>query len=289
MKTNEHVVSINKVLFDLRKGEDAKISVFDRGLLFGDSVYEVTRTYRKIPFLFEEHLDRLWRSAEQIYMPIQYSRQEIYDECQKLIDSFDNQEVYLRIMVTRGEGAIGLDPDLAGTNNLIIFARIQEENPKWWYEKGVNMAITDIIRNPKKATDPNIKSGNYLNNMLAYIKAKKKGAFDAIMLNNEGLVTEGTTSNIWMVKQGKLFTPPVGVGILEGITRKKVLEICKENKIEAIEKNFHKDELIAADEAFLTSSTKEIVPITQVDAVNIKDGVPGKLTMRLMDLYRQLL
>ncbi len=282
MSITESIVNINGTLL---KGDEAKISVFDRGFLLGDSVYEVTRTYESIPFLLKEHLDRLWRSAEQISLPISYSPEQIKVEIDKCIKELAIPNIYLRIIITRGSGEIGLDPDLSPTNNLVIIAKEQLEYPKWWYEQGVSFVVANTLRNPKNSLDPNIKSGNYLNNVMAYMEAKKLGAFDAIMLNQEGHVTEGTTSNIWIVKNNILKTPPPKAGLLMGITRHKLIELAKNNKINIKEENFDVDELLNAEEAFLTSSTKEIVPITKINNKEIGNGMPGKVTNQLRKIY----
>ena len=223
-----HSNSMVNINGKISKAADAKISVFDRGFLFGDSVYEVVRTYEGIPLLLNEHLRRLWHSAAKIDMPIRFSQEHIIREINATLGELGVQSAYVRIMVTRGESPPFLDPSLSGPNNLIIIAREFKENPKDWYEKGINVIISNIERTSIKAFDPNIKSGNYLNNVMAYMTAKKEGAFDAVMLNSLGHITEGTTSNIWMVKDKKVYTPPLSSGLLDGITRKTVLVLAKE-------------------------------------------------------------
>ena len=220
-------------------------------------------------------------------MPILYSREHITTEVNKLISQVEATNSYIRIIVTRGEGEIGLDPNLSKTNNLIIIAKELLPNPTWWYEDGVHMIVADTIRNPKNAIDPSIKSGNYLNNILAMSEAKKRDAFDAIMLNSKGMVTEATTSNIWIVKDGQLLTAPVKSGLLGGITRKAVIEIIKEQGLSFSESAFTADQLRNSDECFLTSTTKMIVPITKIDDSLVADGRPGKVTMNLLNLYKQ--
>ena len=267
--------------------EQASVSIFDRGFLYGDSVYEVTLTYNKRPFLLEDHLDRLWRSAERISLPITLSKEEFKNIINEGVERLGIDRQYIRIIITRGEGEIGLDPNLAGKQNVYLIFKELKEYPKEWYEKGVHMIIADVLRNPKKAVDPDVKSGNYLNNVLAMIQAKKAKAFDAIMLNHNGHVTEATTSNIWIVEGDKVITPPVQAGLLQGITRKKLLTIGKKAQITMMESAFTADTLKRADEIFLTSSTKEIVPITQVDQTIIGNGRPGKMTKRLHALYKE--
>ena len=272
---------------DIVGPEDATISVFDRGFLFGDSIYEVTLTYDGVLYKINEHLDRLWESADLLDMPISISRKQLTYQMIKTLKALGEERAYIRVVITRGEGEIGLDPKLAIKNNLVIITKKLPENPSWWYESGVEMIVASVLRNPKESIDPAIKSGNYLNNVLAYQQAKKQGAFDAIMLNADGMVTEGTTSNIWIVKDRKLKTPPLAAGLLSGITRKTVLELAKKYKIPFEETNFSPDELKEADECFLTSSTKELVPITKIDEISIGLGTPGELTKRLHQIYRK--
>lgn len=260
--------------------------MFDRGFLYGDSVYEVTQTFEKRIFMLEEHLDRLFYSAMKMDMPMDYKREEITSHIKKVLERLNSESVYLRIVVTRGEGEIGLDPNLATKNNLIIIAQEKEPNPSWWYDKGVSVIIAHVLRNPKSSLDPNIKSGNYLNNVMAMSEAKKSGAFDAIMLNAHGQITEATTSNIWIVRNNVLITPPIKAGLLGGITRRSLIKIAKDNGISVSEENFSARELMDADECFLTSTTKLIVPITKVDKTSIANGEPGAMTKKLLKLYK---
>ena len=208
------VININGRVFS---PEEAKISVFDRGFLFGDSIYEVARTYEGIPFLLQDHLDRLWKSASRLEMPLLYDQDQISAEVNKTLAELGVEESYFRIVITRGEGDISLDPGEEIKNNLIIIAQEHLPYPTWWYEKGVHVVITNVIRVSKESVDPNVKSGNYLNNVMAFMQARREKAFDSIMLNSNGFVTQGTTSNIWIVKNNTIKTPPLQAGILEGI------------------------------------------------------------------------
>ncbi len=283
---SEYVVNLNG---QVGKPEDVKISVLDRGFLLGDSVYEVTRTHNGVPLFLEEHLDRLWNSAGLIGLPVLISRPELKNEINKTLKALNCQNAYFRIVLTRGESDVGLDPGEAINNNLVIIAREEKEKPQWWYSQGVSLIIAQVQRNSVEAMDPNIKSGNYLNNVMAYLQAKESKAYDALMLNAKGQLTEGTTNNIWIVKKSKLMTPPVSSGLLRGITREAVLKIANEQKIECSENNFYPADLFAADEAFITSSTREIVPVTKVDNKEIGNGKPGKMTLELLQHYRNFI
>lgn len=280
------VVSINgKIMFK----DEAKISVFDRGFLYGDSVYEVIRTYKGIPFLLQDHLDRLWHSASKLEMALNFDPAYLIKEINTCLGELGKENAYIRIIVTRGEGPIQMDPSLSGPNNVVIITKEFKEYPKEWYKKGVNILISNIERTSVRAVDPNIKSGNYLNNIMAYIHAKKQSAFDAIMLNGDGNITEGTTHNIWIIKDGKAFTPPLHAGILEGITRRTLLVLAKRNGIAVDQKNMTAEELINADECFMTSTTKELIPVTQVNNAPIGMGEPGPITKTLHKLYKDFI
>jgi len=280
------VVSINgKIMFK----DEAKISVFDRGFLYGDSVYEVIRTYQGIPLLFQDHLDRLWQSASKLDMGFSFDQNHIIKEVNTCLGELGKESAYIRIMVTRGQGPLQLDPVSAGANNVVVITKEFKEYPKEWYKSGVNILISHVERTSVRAIDPNIKSGNYLNNIMAFIHAKKQNYFDAVMLNGQGFITEGTTHNIWVVKNGKAYTPPIHAGILEGITRKTILVLAKKNGIDVEQVNMPAEELINADECFMTSTTKEIIPVTQVNNAPIGTGEPGEITKTLHKLYKDFI
>lgn len=276
------IININGNIFD---SKDAKISVLDRGFLYGDSIYEVARTYSGIPFLLQEHLDRLWHSAGKLELHLDFTQEQIIHQVSSALAELGVENAYIRIIITRGEGPITLDPTHPEKNNLVIIVKEHLPNPEWWYEKGVNVVIANIQRIDRNAVDPNVKSGNYLNNVMAIMQAKKEGAFDAIMLNQHGFITEGSTHNIWIVKDGEIFTPPLSAGILEGITRKSLLHLARKNEIHVFQKNITPEELINADEVFLTATTKEIIPITQLDNSPVGIGTPGPIFKKLRKIY----
>ena len=267
--------------------EQARISVFDRGFLFGDSVYEVTRTYGRKVFLWQEHWARMCHSAKLIGMKLPVSDSCLREETRKLLQAFGMDNVYIRWVVSRGEGEIGLDPSLATKGNFVIFVRPLPENPRWWYDEGVSLLISGVQRNAIEALDPNIKSGNYLNNLMAVKEAKDKGFFDAIMLNSDGYITEGTTFNFWIIKGKTILTPPLESGILRGITREKLLSLIDRSDFQLQEKNILPDEAYGADECFITSSTKELVPAIQLDHKKISGGSPGPVVKQLHQLFQQ--
>jgi len=264
---------------------EAKISVFDRSFLFGDSVYEVIGTYNEIPFLLDQHLDRLYNSAQLIFMPIKWKKDKVRSEIMKTLEDSQIKQAYIRVIVTRGESEPDIDPNIQIENNIVIIVKARPDNPDWWYKKGVKVKVATTLRNDSRALNPNIKSGNYLNNILAINEANKAGAFEAIMLNHEGMVTEATVSNVWMVKNKTIITSPLDSGILKGITREALFDLMKKNSWEYQESNFTPDEMKAADECFLTSSTREIIPIITVDETKIGNGQPGPQTLKLLDLY----
>lgn len=265
--------------------EKAFVSVFDRGFLYGDSIYEVTFTINSKPFMLDEHLNRLWFSASRLALPIHLTKDELQMEIEKTLSSLGESRAYVRIIITRGEGEISLDPHTATKNNLVIITKSLATNPSWWYEKGVSVIIADTKRNPKNSIDPNIKSGNYLNNVLAMAEAKDQGVFDAIMLNHQGFVTEGTTSNLWIVKNGSFYTPPIEAGLLSGITRQTLISLAQDHGMSVKEENLTPEDLYQAQEVFLTSSTKLIVPITKIDSQLVSDGTPGPKTLELLEIY----
>jgi branched-chain amino acid aminotransferase len=280
---DKFLININGELFD---EETAKISVFDRGFLYGDSVYEATRTFHRHPFRIGLHLDRLFSSAQKIELVPTLTRAEILAAIEKTIHASPHENISLRIVLTRGTNSdLGLNPELAGPNNLIIITKAILPNPDWWYEKGLSMIFYQ-----KKGLDRGslAKSGNYQENILANKAALERGVFDAIMVNTDGHVTEGSTSNIWLVKNGTIYTPSLKDGVLEGLTRKTLFEMAATHKNIVIkEATLIPDNFLAADECFITSTTRNIVPVTQIENQVIGNGHPGKVTMELLGSYLQ--
>ncbi len=268
--------------------EEAKISVFDRGFLYGDSVYETIGTAYGRLFAAREHLVRLERSAERIGLRSP-PRAEIEKAVAETIAAAGNPESRVRVILTRGAGKLDLDPASTDDTQLIVIVFPLGAPTPEMYAKGVAVAIVSITRNNPRAIDPAVKSGNYLNNVLALGEARRRsGAYEAILCADDGCIAEGSTSNIFVVRGGEIWTPPPAVGILDGITRAKVIELCRANGLAFQERRFSPDELRGADEAFITSATRGVLPVTVVDEKPVGAGAPGPVTRRLMDLYDQL-
>jgi len=274
--------------------EQAVVPVLDRGFLYGDSVYEVVRTYDARPFELERHLARMERTAQRIDLALP-PREVLARELQRTLDAADNPESYARIVVTRGTGEFGLSPFLArGQNRLVVIVRPLSLPPEEQYESGLQMAIAKIRRNPPQALDPALKTGNYLNNILALREAHEAGADDAILLDLRGRVTEGTTSNVFFVQHGVLVTPPLALGMLEGVTRALFIEIAREEGLILREEPHGPEALAAADEVFMTSTLREAMPVTSLAFLEssgdqfrkVGDGTPGPVTQRLRAAFR---
>lgn len=277
---NKFLININGQFFN---EETAQISVFDRGFLYGDSVYEATRTFSRIPFHLEAHLDRLFLSAQKIELQPTLSKEEISTRILETIKASPHDNITLRIILTRGTNIdLGLDPDLASANNLVIITKEIAPNPEWWLREGLAMIFYQK-KSTQKGSLP--KSGNYQENILAHKEALAQKAYDAIMLNHEGHVTEGTTSNIWIIKDGIIYTPPLSDGVLEGLTRKTLIEMATCEKIPLVEKSLTPNDVKDSDECFISSTTRNLVPVTKIEGRPIGDGLPGKRTLELLKRY----
>jgi len=284
---SEYLVRIDGREVDAR---DASVSIFDHGFLFGDSIYEVVRTAAGRLFALEEHLGRLRNSARRVSMSIPWTDEELRGEVETIVASASwSGETYVRIFVTRGVGRIDLMPATCEKPSLILIAKKLPEFPPEIYERGIVLCLTDVRRNSRLAMDPAIKSGNYLNNVLAVIEARSKGADDAIMLNENGRLTEATSSNLFLVKGGALRTPSLDCGILEGITRAKLLDLARKLGIPAEECELDPDDLSAADEVFISGTIKGVVPVRKVVGRVEWVGAPGDVTARLSRALRGLM
>ncbi len=269
--------------------QDAHISVFDHGFLFGDSVYEVVSTHHGHLCFVNEHLRRLRSSANAISLEIPLTDEQMIREIHKTIAAAGNPESYIRIIVTRGVGEMDIDPETCTEPNVLIFVKSILQYPEENYENGINVALVSIKRNPKEALNPGIKTGNYLNNVLAKVEARKAGAADALMLNPTGQLTECTTSNFFFVRDQRLMTPSLNCGILSGITREVVLRLARENGVLVEEGEWPPDVLQNAEEAFITGTVKMVMPVTSLDGRPIGTGKPGPITKMMMRLYQDVL
>src|SRR3989339_510952 len=248
----------------------AKISIFDHGYLYGDGIYETMRSSNGIVFKVDEHIERLFHSAKMIYLDIPYSREEIKKTIYKTLKVNKLKNAYIRMSFSRGFGEIGLDPELCEKPTFAIIAKKFIPYPKEYYKNGVKIIVAKTKRNHPESISPEIKSTNFLNNILAKIEAKKQNAFEAIMLNLEGFVAEGTISNIFIVKKGILTTPSLKCGILDGITRKYILENAKKLKIKVKETNLSINDLYTADECFITNTSLGVMPVRFINDKSVK-------------------
>jgi branched-chain amino acid aminotransferase len=267
----------------------ARISVLDHGFLYGDGVFEGIRCYNGVVFKLREHVERLYRSAKAIRLEIPVSMSEMMDIVVKTIKVNGFRDAYVRLVVTRGIGDLGLDPRRCPKPSIIVIAEQLEpilgaESLK----RGVRLIISSTRRDPVQATSHEVKSLNYLNSIMAKLEAIAAGADDAVMLDTRGFVSEATAANIFLVKSSILYTPPVTAGILPGITRATVMDIAQSLKIPVLERDITPVELLTSDEAFLTGTGVEIVPVASISGVKIGDQVPGPVTLRIIEMFNRI-
>jgi len=271
------------------KKEEAKISVFDHGLLYGDGVFEGIRSYNRIVFKLKEHIDRLFESAKSIMLTIPLKKEELIKAVILTLKENKLEDGYIRLVVTRGQGDLGLDPRKCKDKaTVIIIADKIALYPKELYREGLKIVTVPTVRNLPEALNPQIKSLNYLNNILAKIEAANFGCDEAIMLDSLGYVAECTGDNIFIVKNAHLYTPPQCMGTLRGITRDSVMDLAKKAKIGVHEHVITRHEVYISDECFLTGTAAEIIPVVMVDGRVIGTGKPGKITLSLMNKFREL-
>jgi len=278
-------VWINGNLYDK---SEAKISVFDHGLLYGDGVFEGIRIYAGRVFRLREHIDRLYESARHILLEIPLNREQMMQAVLDTVKANAKQDGYIRLVVTRGAGSLGLDPHKCSDPQVIIIVDDITLYPAEFYDKGLHVITASIIRNHPNALNPRIKSLNYLNNILAKIEAVSAGCQEAIMLNHNGEVAECTGDNIFIVKHGVLRTPHMVAGILEGVTRNAILELARATKITVQEMALTRHDVYSADECFLTGTAAEVAPVVQCDGRPIGNGKPGPATRQLRERFHQL-
>ncbi|SRR6266436_2280522 len=266
----------------------AKISVFDHGLLYGDGIFEGIRAYNGRVFKLEEHIERLFCSAKSILLTIPMTRADMMKAVVETCRRNKLHDGYIRLLVTRGVGTLGLNPNRCKNPSVIIIAGKIQIYPPALYLRGMEIVTVPTVRNLHSALNPAIKTLNYLNNVLAKIEANNAGCEEAIMLNAEGFVSECTADNVFIVKQGRLLTPPLSAGALYGITRLVVMEIAADSGLEVGEPNLTRHDLFNADECFLTGTGAELVPIVKIDGRVIGHGKPGAVTQKLVAQYRAL-
>jgi len=268
--------------------EEAKISVFDHGLLYGDGVFEGIRSYAGKVFKLTEHLDRLYESAKTLMLTISLSRAEMQDAVLNTLRLNKLKDAYIRLVVTRGDGDLGLDPGKCSRSRVIIITDKIALYPQEFYNDGLEIITVPTRSIPAESLNPQIKSLNYLNNILAKIEAINGGAAEALMLNAEGYATECSGDNIFIFTRGRLLTPPTHRGALEGITREVIMDLAGVLGLEVREETFTRHEIYNAEECFLTGTAAEIVPVVKVDKRIIGSGKPGKITRNLLREFRKL-
>jgi branched-chain amino acid aminotransferase len=268
--------------------QDAKISVFDHGLLYGDGIFEGIRAYNGRVFRLKEHIDRLFYSAKAILLTIPMSPDALTRAVVETCRENQVRDGYIRLVVTRGIGTLGLNPNRCKNPSVIIIAGKIQLYPPELYQKGMEIITVPTVRNLHSALNPAIKSLNYLNNILAKIEANNAGCEEAIMLNAEGFVSECTGDNVFIVKGNQLFTPPLSAGALYGITRSVVMDLATQAGMKASEPNLTRYDLFNADECFLTGTGAELVPVVKIDGRVIGTGQPGPVTANLVERYHSL-
>ncbi len=268
--------------------EEARISVFDHGFLYGDGVFEGLRVYSGRIFRLDAHLARLYRSARGIMLEMPMDVDAMAEVVRETVKRNGLADAYIRLVVSRGPGDLGLNPVVCKTPTVICIVDKLTLWPRELYEKGIRVGTAATRRNSPDALDPSIKSLNYLNNILARLEANRQGLGEVLMLNAQGYVCEGSADNVFLVVQGELWTPPIAAGALAGITRNAVMQLAGEAGMAAREMFFNRQQVYTAEECFLTGTGAEIVPVVEVDGRMIHDGAPGPITKRLTEAFRRL-
>ncbi|WP_078597419.1 branched-chain-amino-acid transaminase [Evansella clarkii] len=270
------------------KKEDAVVSVYDHGFLYGDGVFEGIRVYSGNIFKLDEHLDRLFESAQSIMLTIPYTKEELTNIIVDTVRKNQLKTAYIRVVVSRGAGNLGLDPAYCSQPRVVVIAEELALYPQSLYEKGLRVGSVASRRNRPDVLSPQVKSLNYLNNILVKLEANQAGVDEALMLNDQGYVTEGSADNIFIVKNGTIRTPPVYLGALEGITRNAIISLAKELGYELQETPFTRHDVYTADEVFLTGTAVEVIAVVEVDGRKVQEGKPGEVTNHLLSEFRKL-
>ncbi len=268
--------------------EEAKVSVFDHGYLYGDGIFEGIRAYKGRVFRLKEHIDRLFKSAKTIMLEIPYTREEMEKKILETIRANQLKDAYIRVVISRGIGDLGLDPRKCDTPTVVIIASDIELYDESLYERGLKVKTVATRRNGPEMVNPRIKSLNYLNNILARIEANLVEAPEAIMLNTQGYVAECTGDNIFIIEDNTLYTPPRYAGILKGIKRGVALKVAENMGLEVKEEQFTRYDLFNADECFLTGTAAEVIPVVEVDGRQISNGKPGEITGEIITRFREI-
>jgi len=266
----------------------AKVSVFDHGVLYGDGVFEGIRLYQKNIFRMEQHMDRLWDSAHAILLDIPMTKEEMTEATAETCRRNGLEDGYVRLVVTRGEGTLGLDPFKCPKPSVFIIAASIQLYPKEFYTQGLKVITAAQRRIAPDTFSARVKSLNYLNNIMAKVQAIKAGVLEAFMLNSQGYILEATGDNVFLIKDGVLYTPPTYMGALRGITRDAVLDIARREGITIVEEPFTQYEVYTADECFLTGTAAEVIPVTEADSRPIADGKPGPITKKLIEEFHKI-
>lgn len=288
MDALQAVVSVNGTV---SLAGQAVVPVFDHGFLYGEGVYETLRTYQRVPFLFGPHMARLRRSAALMALDVPFSDAELDTRVRDTMAAHESllgplPEAYIRLLLTRGVGPLTYDPAACPVPTLVILVKVFPSPAARTFTEGIGVALVDVRRNHPDALNPAIKSNNLLNNALAMQQALRRGADEALMANHDGHIVECSQSNFFIVRNGRLRTPPLGDGLLPGITRQYVLDLAREIGIEAEEVSLTADEVLGAEEAFITGTTREITPVVRVDERPIGQGMPGPISRRLLAAFR---
>jgi branched-chain amino acid aminotransferase len=268
--------------------EDAKVSVYDHGLLYGDGVFEGIRCYSGNVFRLEQHLERLYESARAIMLQIPISPEKLAEDVYETLRRNQFTDAYIRLVVTRGAGSLGLDPNKTSDPQVIIITDKIALYPAEYYDKGLELITASTIRNHPAALSPRIKSLNYLNNIMAKLEGLQAGCVEALMLNHKGEVAECTGDNIFIVRNGRLLTPPIDAGILEGVTRNAVIELAEAAGIGCDQTALTRHDIFIADECFLTGTAAEVIPVVKLDKRPIGAGVVGPITLQLIAAFKKL-
>jgi branched-chain amino acid aminotransferase len=277
---------------ELLRVSQARISPLDRGLLYGDGLFETMRAYGGVIFRLGAHVERLLQAAKALRFPFALDAEMLAEACQEVVGANDLTDAYVRLTITRGVGGLPGELDASREPTILAVAREYHGYPPELCERGMNAAVASVRRNASSVLS-RVKSLNYLDNVLARAQAAERGADEALLLDSESKVVEGSASNVFILPRvgrasSPTLTPPVSAGVLAGITRECILELCAELDIDSAEESFTLDELLAAEEAFLTNSLMEVVPLTRVDGIPVGRGIPGRVTKSLMQAYREL-